>query len=123
MPAHIEIEGLRELQRGLRRIDKELTNELKKANKDAGEAVVEAARPEAPELTGKLKGSLRAANKVREAEVRLGGAKVPWAGPIHFGWPARNIEPDPFVYRALDKRRDEVRDAYMKRIDALRKHL
>ena len=26
-----------------------------------------------------------------------GGAKVPYAGPIHWGWPDRNIEPHPFI--------------------------
>jgi len=29
--------------------------------------------------------------------VQAGRASVPYAGPIHWGWPARNIEPQPFL--------------------------
>lgn len=29
-----------------------------------------------------------------------GGAAVPYAGPIHWGWPSHNIEPQPFIAAA-----------------------
>jgi hypothetical protein len=44
---------------------------------------------------------------------------VPYAGPIHFGWPARNIRPNPFIYQVLDSRRDEVLKLYERRIDEI----
>jgi hypothetical protein len=42
-----------------------------------------------------------------------------YAGVIHFGWPRHNIEPQPFLYDALDKRFDEVTKLYELRIAAL----
>ena len=50
----------------------------------------------------------------------LAGRKaVPYAGPIHFGWPARNIEPQPFLYDALDDKADEVAHLYGLGIEVL----
>jgi hypothetical protein len=55
--------------------------------------------------------------------VRAGRTSVPYAGPIHFGWPAHNIEPTPFLYDALDQRRSEVIDLYEQRVgDLIRKN-
>jgi hypothetical protein len=44
---------------------------------------------------------------------------VPYAGPIHFGWPARQIKPNPFIYEVLDDRRQEVYAIYAQRISEL----
>jgi hypothetical protein len=44
---------------------------------------------------------------------------VLYAGPIHFGWPARNIQPNPFIYEVLDGRRQEVYALYADRISQL----
>ena len=47
---------------------------------------------------------------------------MPYAGPMHFGWRARAIDPNPFLYDALDERRDEVVAAYEKQTaDLLKK--
>lgn len=37
---------------------------------------------------------------------------VPYAGPIHFGWPARNIEAQPFLWEAADDESDRVVSVY-----------
>ena len=53
--------------------------------------------------------------KLPESFEKAGGGKeVPYAGPIHFGWPARRIKPQPFFYDAIDGRRDEIKDRYEK---------
>lgn len=31
-----------------------------------------------------------------------GGVRVPYAGPIHWGWPSHNIEPQPWVSAAAE---------------------
>jgi hypothetical protein len=51
--------------------------------------------------------------------VKAGGRLVPYAGPIHFGWPRHNIAPNPFIYDALDDRKAEVIDKYEAHIEAL----
>jgi hypothetical protein len=52
-------------------------------------------------------------------KVRLGNSKVPYAGAIQFGWPARRIKPQPFIYQALDPKRAEIAKLYAIRIDQL----
>jgi len=118
----IRVEGIRELQRELRKLeDKDLKNALKDANRQAAQVVSDEAQNTVPRLTGHLARSIRAGGGNREAVVRAGGARVPYAGPIHFGWRARNITPQPFMYQAQDKRRAEVIRTYEQAMDSLAK--
>ncbi len=50
--------------------------------------------------TGKLKRSIRANKAKNKAVIRAGSAAVPYAGPINYGWPARNIEASHFMQKA-----------------------
>lgn len=118
-----EIEGLRELQKALRNLNDDSRNDMKETHRRAGQIIVEAAAPFVPVQSGALLASIRSAPTTRQGRVRVGNAAVPYAGPIHFGWPARNIRPNPFIYEVLDRRRDEVLRLYEQRIDELiRKH-
>lgn len=103
--------------RGLRRdIRKFLAVEerkiLRSAALDAAEEVADTAANEAPFRTGRLRDSIKAsASKTgASATVRAGTkVRVPYAGVIHWGWPARGIEPNEFITRALDMRAAEIR--------------
>jgi hypothetical protein len=92
---------------------------MKDTHRKAGEIIVKAATPFTPVDSGALSASLKSAPTQRQGRVRLGSAAVPYAGPIHFGWPARNIRPNPFIYQVLDSRRDEVLKLYERRIDEI----
>ena len=100
--------GLREFQRALRQIDPDLRKELREVQKEAAQIVAVTAAARAPRRTGRLAGSVRATATQKAGSVRAGGARLPYAGPIHFGWRARNIRPQPFIYDALDARREQV---------------
>jgi len=92
-----KVEGLDNLVRTLNRASVDLSD-LKDANRAAGETVASEASTRAPRgKTGKLAASVRAARQVRRARVMVGGARVPYAGPIHWGWPSRNITAQPFA--------------------------
>lgn len=54
----------------------------------------------APSRTGRLRASIRGSKAKNKAVVRAGRSLVPYAGPINFGWPKRNIEPSLFMQRA-----------------------
>lgn len=122
--AAIEIEGARELRRSLKQAG--AMGDLKKASKQAAEVVVRQAVVLVPKRSGRLAKSIRAAGLQSSAEVRAGRASVPYAGPIHFGWPNRPnyargwrggpISPNPFLYEALDKRAHDVRLVYERRV-------
>lgn len=102
----IRITGLRKLSAELKKLSKDLPKELKSVSKDAAEIVAVEARTIVPVRTGALRGAIKSAAVVDGGRVRVGG--LPYAKPIHFGWRAHNIVPNPFIYDALDNRRGEV---------------
>ena len=120
----VRVEGAQDLRRKINRLSdavdaKSAKSELKKAHLEGAEVVKAAALPLVPVRSGSLKATVRAAGTIRSGRVRAGFARVPYAGPIHFGWPARNIRPQPFLYDALDRRRSEVLAVYDDRVGAL----
>lgn len=54
----------------------------------------------APHRSGRLAGNVRGGKGKTAAIVRAGGARVPYAGPIHWGWPRRHITANPFMVDA-----------------------
>lgn len=118
----VQIVGYKELRRSLRQLGDEAIDGLKEVNKQAADIVATAARPAVPVRTGALLGTLRTTGTARGGVIRMGRKAVPYAGPIHFGWPSRPnrakgwrggpIEPNPFLYDAMDRRIPEVIAAY-----------
>lgn len=121
----VEIVGLRETQKALKALGDATKKELKGTHLEAAQIVVEGAIRFAPVRTGALARSIRAAATMTSGKVRIGsswgnsGDVVEYGGPIHFGWPRRRIQPQPFIYEALDGRRAEVAKLYAIRIDQL----
>jgi hypothetical protein len=116
----LQIDGLREVQRDLKKLNTAFREDMKDTHFTAGAIIASAAKPLAPVLTGRLSSTIVSSPTKYQGRVRIGrGAQVPYAGPIHFGWPARRIAPQPFVYEALDARRGEVKQAYEKKISQL----
>lgn len=99
MTAAVEVHGSRELRRSLKAAGDDL-GDLKDAHKLTGDYVANAASGRAPRRSGALAGSLRASRIARGVAVKAGSAKVRYAGPIHYGWPAHNIRAQPFVVDA-----------------------
>lgn len=125
----LQLVGYRELRRDIRKLGDEATAGLKQINKEAADIVATAANPLVPVRTGRMKGTLRTSGTTRGGVVRMGRKAVPYAGPVHFGWPSRPdrakgwrggpIEPNPFLYDAMDKRVPEVMAAYNKYLETL----
>ena len=120
-----KVDGLKELQKEIRKTeDVELKKSLRLANKEAAQVVADQAKVEVPRRSGRLARSIGTQASQTSAFVKAGtAARVPYAGPIHFGWPKRNIRPQPFLYEALDKRIGEVRRAYEKNLGKITKDL
>ncbi|MBP6136580.1 hypothetical protein [Candidatus Neomicrothrix sp.] len=114
----IEVEGLREVRAALKAAGVGL-DDLKAAGKAGAELVAATARTTVPVLSGALQRSIRPAGLVSGGVVRAGTATVPYAAVIHFGSPARNIEPRPFLYDAVDRRANEVADAYERAVNKI----
>ena len=121
--AGIRIEGQRELRKSLRQAGDDL-EDLKAAHKAAAEVAAGGAKPLVPVRTGRLADTIRPGGTKTQAVIRAGKKAVPYAGPIHWGWAARGIEPSPFLadgakntepqwvelfYEALDKALKKVK--------------
>ena len=111
-----EIDGLNKLLRALEKLDDEAKDSFKEAGLKVGRFVADKARGEAPVLSGRLLKTIRPVATRRGAKVRAGSSRVPYAPVIHFGWPKRNIQPNQFLYRAVDKSVDEAVDMYLQEI-------
>jgi hypothetical protein len=95
----IRVEGARELRRTLKRAGDDLAD-LKEANARAAQIVAQWASVTAPRRTGALGQSVRPNRAAGRARITGGSAAVPYAGPIHWGWPRRNITAQPFISEA-----------------------
>lgn len=118
--AAVEVQGINALARALKKAgDTGLGDALKASHREGAEIVAKAARPRVPRDSGDLAASLRTGSTPRSGRVSIGKKKVPYAPPIHFGWVRRNIRPNTFLYTALDRRKEEVEDAFLAAIEAL----
>lgn len=116
--ARVEVEGGPELRRAFRKFDDRL-GDLRAVHRSAAEVVEGEAESLVPVRTGRLRESIRVSAGKTGAGVLAGRRTVPYAGPIHFGWRIRNIEPQPFLYDALDRRRDAVLETYRDGVGSL----
>jgi hypothetical protein len=126
----VEAQGMRQLRRRLSMLDKEF-DDLKGLHQDLAEIVMNRALALAPVRTGRLKQSIRAAGTQTAGRVRAGFKRVPYAGPVHFGWATRPdaakgwrggpIHPNPFLYDALDERHNQVFETYFEGIKKIQR--
>ena len=121
----IQVEGLRELRRAVRKTgNADLRKALREAHKAVATLVAKRAKVRVPKKSRRLEKSITARGSQSSASVKAGSpTRVPYAGPIHFGWPARNIEPQPFLYDARDDRIRQVRQAYEENVSKLTEKL
>ena len=94
--ASFSIEGIDVLQRTMKKAGQDITD-LTDAHARASEIVAAAARAGAPRRTGALASSVKSSKAKRTALVNVTSR---YAKPIHWGWPARNIEANPWVSEA-----------------------
>ena len=114
----VQVTGAKELRKALKNMGNDLSD-LTALHRELAEMVAQAARSRVPVRSGALRDSIRGKGAKTRASVQAGARMVPYAGPIHFGWPARNISPQPFLYDALEARKREVVNRYEDRIGDL----
>jgi hypothetical protein len=92
MATGIQVEGLRETIRDLQAAGVEL-EDLKDVMGDIAAKAADVMKPYVPSRSGKLRGTVRGNRAKGKAVVTIGRGRVKYAGPINYGWPARNIRP------------------------------
>jgi HK97 gp10 family phage protein len=109
----VRLEGWSTLVRTLRKAGVDL-GELKEANAAAGRIIAARAAEIAPRRTGRLASSIRTQGGVHRVRVAAGKASAPYAGPIHWGWPARHIKAQPFLSDAARQTEPEWFPAFVR---------
>lgn len=113
----VTVEGLAALTRTMRKAGEDLTD-LKDANARAAAIVASAAAGMAPRRTGRLAASIRGTRAAARARVVAGRVSVPYAAPIHWGWPARHIKANPFLSDAARATEPQWLPQYLKDVEA-----
>lgn len=116
------ISGVQELNRALTRMGVD-AGDLTRVNQSVAGLVATRASDLVPVRSGRLRSSIKPRASKLRGSVKAGSRAVPYAGPIHFGWPVHNIAPQPFLYQALDERRGEIVRRYAEQVETLVKRL
>lgn len=95
----VRVEGLNALTRDLQKLGAEI-DDLKDVFAEIAREGAAKASSFAPVLKGTLAADVRGNRAKSKAVITAGRASVPWAGPINYGWPVRNIAPALFMQRA-----------------------
>jgi hypothetical protein len=124
----IRIEGLKEFQRSLREMDRDLPKQMRLVFNEATSLVIDWARPRVPSRTGRARASIKAKSGQREARAAIGGRKAPYMPWLDFGGEGRVagrpaarpfIRKGRYLYAGLDAKRDDITEAMSRGLTAL----
>lgn len=117
-PPVLAVVGARQLRASLRRAGDDLES-MKATHGSIAQVVAQAATARVPVRSGRLAADIRSAGTKTSAIVRAGRKTVPYAGPIHWGWPARGIRPQPFLTDAAKATEPKWTDLYTRDVQAI----
>lgn len=98
----VKVEGAKRLRSTLKKAGLDM-KDLTKLNKEAANIVVPVAKALAPvgdPKNGHIKTTIRAGATQKAGIIRAGSKRLPYGGPQHWGWPARNITAKPWISEA-----------------------
>jgi hypothetical protein len=126
--APIRIEGIKEFQKSLRAVDRDMPKRLRLVLNDAAAVVIDWAVPRVPRVTGRAVASVKAKSSQRESRVAIGGRRAPYMPWLDFGGEGKvkgRPGPRPFIkkgrylYAGLDATHDDVQKIMEKGIAEL----
>lgn len=119
MPAPVQVTGLNALRAALKKLPHRADLEMARAGQEwLDKSLVPAIKRRAPKRTGRLAGSVRALRRVKAVTLAVGTeVRVPYAGPINFGWPARNIKAQEFIYSTIAQQGNSWEESYVAALD------
>lgn len=120
--AGVEVIGLKEFRRDLRKIDPALQKTLRAELVDLGNEIAEDAKKEVPVRTGRARDSIKAGMSGNNAYIQGGKASVPYYAWLDFGGvlrptggrrntQVRDFRKDGrYIYPAIDRARPKILD-------------
>lgn len=100
MAEEINIQGVKEVTDSLNKLARDLQSNIE-LNKELSTTLSQKASAMAPKLTGALASSVVGNPSAEKAQILAGSAAVPYAGVQEYGWPERNIRPQPYLNPAV----------------------
>ena len=116
--AGIRVDGARQLRSSMRRAGLDL-DQLKSTHAAVAQLVAGRGRTAAPKRSGRLAASVRPSGTKTQAVIRAGYARVPYANPIHWGWPRRGIAANPWLSRAAQSSEPAWVGIYTREVDRI----
>ena len=116
--AQVQVRGAKELRAAMKAANADL-KDWTAVHKRAAGPVRDTARDIVPVLSSALRDTIAIRATRTSARVIAGSGVVPYAGPIHFGWPAHNIRSQPFLYDAADVSEDDVVNIYNEGVEGI----
>lgn len=129
MPDKIAVKGLKEFQRGLKKLDSDLPKALRIALNGASDLIISKATPLIPRRSGAAVNSLKARSTQKAVRIGVGGSKAPYYPFLDFGGSVGKhgsahrpfYKKGRYLYPTLEKNRPEVIDIMQGAIVALAK--
>jgi hypothetical protein len=123
----IEVEGLRELSRALRRLGSDLPKALRLAGNEAADIVVQDARRRVPKRSGRAAASIKAKSTRTAVRISSGGRRAPYMPWLDYGGKVgRNdsasrpfIADGRYVYPSFRDNRNKVDETYRKSLQRI----
>jgi hypothetical protein len=116
--AALEVLGARGLRASLKAAGLSV-QDLKDSHAKVAKLVLDESKPGTPVKTGRMKRSGRSSGTQTAAIVRFGGAAVPYAGPVHWGWPARHIKAQPWAWEEAQQSEPQWLPIYMHDLEGI----
>lgn len=105
----VRVTGLNSTVRALEKLGLDV-DDLKAAFGPIAAEAADIAAGYAPRRTGALAASIRGNRSKNKAVVAAGRARVPYAGPINYGWKKRGINPSGFMQKADEEMQPKALD-------------
>lgn len=115
----VQVQGLREFTRSLKKLDADLPKALRVGMNEAVDLIVGYAKPKIPKRTGAAASTLKAKSTQTAARISAGGRKAPYYPWLDFGGKGPNNRPAQrefhregrYVWKGLVVKRDEFNAA------------
>lgn len=112
----VSITGVDEVKATLTRLAKDLESNLE-LNKELSTTLAQKASTVAPRLTGALASSIVGNPSAEKAQILAGSEAVPYAGVIEYGWPAKNIQAQPYLTKTVNSNMGYIVAKYNENIE------
>ena len=114
----ISVEGEAKVKAALDKLEKDLVDRSE-LNKDLSTELSQKASAMAPRLTGALASSVKGNPSSEKAQILAGSNAVPYAGVQEYGWPAKNIQAQPYLRPAVYNNMGYIVEKYNNYIESI----